>query len=234
MTSAIVKTPNWTYYQPPGLNTIADTALGYQWLQNMRPGASQFTAGYLQGAGLQPNASGLSGFSRYLGKGKIPLIDPLSKGARIGGILGRATPYMPAVGNVLEGDLVGAGLSAGGAMAGAAIGSVIPVIGTGAGAKIGGMVGEPLGKGVARLAGGAVGIDPRNPLSGPDWSLGPIALTPYAKTKKQTKRAVELAKLQMPLYNEIADRQSRRDQALQSLADAGSIISNVYSNNPYR
>ena len=96
------------------------------------------------------------------------------------------------------------------------------------------MQGEPVIGGALKLAGGAIGIDPRNPLSGPDWSLGPLALTPYAKTKKQTKRAVELAKLQMPLYNEIADRQLRRDQSLQSLADAGTIISNVYSSNPYR
>ena len=142
-----------------------------------------------------------------------------------GKLLGRATPYMPAIGNVLEGDLVGAGASAGGALAGAAIGSVVPVIGTGAGAIIGGMLGEPVARGVGKLAGGVVGIDASNPLSGPDWSVGPLALTPYARTKKQVKKAIELQNLHLPLYNKIADQQLKRQMALQSLG----IVDNALS-----
>ena len=157
------------------------------------------------------------------------VINPASRSFRYGAIGGRALPWLPVATNVLEGDLGGAAQSGIGGVVGGVLTGGNPL-----GIAAGTMLGEPIIGGALKLAGGAVGIDSRNPLSGPDWSLGPLALTPYAKTKKQTKRAVELAKLQMPLYNEIADRQSRRDQALQSLADAGSIISNVYSNNPYR
>jgi len=205
------------------------------------PMSGRFAGGYLQGANLLPTASGLSGSTRLLGAGRLPagraLINPvtgnLGKAAMAGKFLGRATPYMPAIGNVLEGDLVGAGASAGGALAGAAIGSVVPVIGTGAGAIIGGMVGEPIVKGAGRLASGLVGINPGDPLSGPDWNLGPFALTPYAKTKKRTKRGVELAKLQLPLYNEIANEALNRQLQRDQLAQVGSLINNVYSNNPY-
>jgi hypothetical protein len=105
--------------------------------------------------------------------------------------------------------------------------------GPGLGTAIGATLGEPVIKGGINLAGRAIGIDPNNPLSGPDWSLGPLALTPYARTKKQTKKAIELAKLQLPLYDEIADKDLRRQQSLQSLADAGALIRGIYANNPY-
>ncbi len=64
------------------------------------------------------------------------------------------------------------------------------------------MVGEPVVRGGMKIAGGLFGIDPSNPLSGPDWSIpipgggtaNDIALTPYAKTKKNLQRAIELEK----------------------------------------
>jgi hypothetical protein len=157
------------------------------------------------------------------------VVNPASRAFKYGAIGGRALPWLPVATNVLEGDLGGAAYSGIGGVVGGVLTGGNPL-----GIAAGTMLGEPIIGGAVKLAGGAVGIDPNNPLSGPDWSLGPLALTPYAKTKKQTKRAVELAKLQMPLYNEIADNQARRDQDLQSLANVGNIISNVYSNNPYR
>jgi hypothetical protein len=209
----------------------ASQGLGYATdaLTMVGPMSGRFAGGYLQGANLLPTASGLSGASKFVGAGGLPtgkaLINPvtgkLGKAAMAGKLLGRATPYMPAIGNVLEGDLVGAG----GALAGAAIGSVVPVIGTGAGAIIGGMLGEPVARGVGKLAGGVVGIDASNPLSGPDWSVGPLALTPYARTKKQVKKAIELQNLHLPLYNKIADQQLKRQMALQSLG----IVDNALS-----
>ena len=67
--------------------------------------------------------------------------------------------------------------------------ALIPI--PGVGAVVGGLVGSQVGQGITRgaqrLAGSVVGIDPSDPLSGPDWNLGGIALTPYAKTKKRTK-----------------------------------------------
>ena len=116
------------------------------------------------------------------------------KTARFGRILGRATPYMPAIGNVLDGDPVGAGASATGALIGSTFGPW--------GAIAGGMVGEPIIKGGMKLASGLMGIDPNNPLSGPDWSIpipgggtdNDIPISPFAKTKKNLKRAIELEK----------------------------------------
>lgn len=203
----------------------ASQGLGYaaDALTAVGPMSGRFAGGYLQGANLLPTASGLSGATRYLGASNLPtgtaLINPvtgkLGKAAMAGKLLGRVTPYMPAIGNVLEGDLVGAGASALGAKAGAVIGTgLLPGIGTGAGAIIGGMLGEPIVKGVGRLAGGVVGINPGDPLSGPDISLGPFAVTPYAKTKKRVKRSIELAKMQLPLWNQMQEQELGRAMAL--------------------
>ena len=147
---------------------------------------------------------------------------------------GKALPWLPVAGNVLEGDLAGAGLSAGGALAGGAIGGILlPGVGAPIGATIGGMLGEPVGKGVVKLAGGLMGIDPNNPLSGPDISIFGKPLSPYAKTKKQQKRAIELAELRMPLYNKIMDKQLAREMQMQQADNISQSIRNVYSTNPY-
>lgn len=50
---------------------------------------------------------------------------------------------------------------------------------------------------------------------------------------KRTKRGIELAKMQLPLYNEIADKALNRQLQRDQLAQVGSLITNVYSNNPY-
>jgi len=157
-----------------------------------------------------------------------PLVSPGTRAFKLGRLGGRALPFLPVAANVLEGDLGGAAQSG--------IGGVIGGVLTGGnplGIAAGTMLGEPVIGGITRLAGGAVGIDPSNPLSGPDWSLGPLALTPYARNKKQTEKAIKLAKLQLPLYDEIADKDLRRQQSLQSLADAGALIRGIYANNPY-
>ena len=113
------------------------------------------------------------------------------------------------------------------------LGAPLGPLGVAGGAWLGSTVGSGLTKGAANLAGGLIGIDPNDPLSGPDWNLGPLALTPYAKTKKRTKRGIELAKMQLPLYNEIADKALNRQLQRDQLAQVGSLITNVYSNNPY-
>ena len=220
-TLSTIRNPNFTYYNPqqgfgPGVHDFVNTlGMGagnaYRWTQ---PRGVNAYAGLRQGLNV-PMA-------------KLPVgANIASKAFRYGKLGGAALPWLPVAGNVLEGDLGGVGAS----LAGGAIGTLIG--GPGLGTAIGATLGEPVIKGGINLAGRFVGINPNNPLSGPDWSLGPLALTPYARTKKQTKKAVELAKLQMPLYDEIADKDLRRQQSLQALADAGALIRGVYANNPY-
>jgi len=146
---------------------------------NVKPGV--FLENYLGPQGLNVRAK--------------PALTTAGKTAKYGRFLGKATPYMPAIGNILEGDPLGAASSAAGVVGGTFLGGPV-------GGIIGGMVGEPIVRGGMKIAGGLMGIDAKNPLSGPDWSV-PIlgggtandwALTPYAKTKKSLERAIELEK----------------------------------------
>jgi len=162
-------------------------------------------------------------------------------GAKIGGsglvaMGSRRIPLIAGGIQALSGDPVGGIGTAGGGVAGAMIGqALIPI--PGVGAVVGGLVGSQLGQGIARgtqrLAGGLVGIDASDPLSGPDWNLGGIALTPYAKTKKRTKRGLEIARMQLPLYNEIANKELERKMKRDSLQQTSQMVSNILSNNPY-
>tara|TARA_R100000234_G_scaffold92701_1_gene60958 strand:- start:4851 stop:5468 length:618 start_codon:yes stop_codon:yes gene_type:complete len=162
-------------------------------------------------------------------------------GARIGGsglvaMGSRRIPLIAGGLQALTGDPVGGLGTAGGGVAGAMIGqALIPI--PGVGAVVGGLVGSQVGQGITRgaqrLAGNVVGIDPTDPLSGPDWNLGGIALTPYAKTKKRTKRGLEIANMQLPLYNEIANKELERKMKRDSLQQTSQIVSNIYSSNPY-
>ena len=145
----------------------------------------------------------------------------------------RRIPVLAGVLQGLGGDPIGGIGTAGGGIVGGMLGAPLGPLGVAGGAWLGSTIGSGLTKGAANLAGGVVGIDPNDPLSGPDWNLGPFALTPYAKTKKRTKRGIELAKLQLPLYNEIADKALNRQLQRDQLAQVGSLITNVYSNNPY-
>ena len=146
---------------------------------NVKPSANVFAQNYMQGLGLN----------------KTNPVTTVGKAARYGKFLGSATPYLPAIGNILEGDLVGGGASAAGVVAGTALGGPV-------GGIIGGMVGEPIVKGGIKIAGGLFGMDANNPLSGPDWSIpipgggtdNDIPISPFAKTKKNLKRAIELEK----------------------------------------
>jgi len=179
------------------------------------------------------NVRGIAGLAPGVA-GAVPKSAVLRGGMNVARMGSRRIPILAGGLQALGGDPIGGIGTAGGGIIGGMLGAPLGPLGVAGGAYLGSMVGSGLTKGAARLAGGAIGIDPNDPLSGPDWNLGPLALTPYAKTKKRTKRGIEIAKMQLPLYNEIADRQLERDSALQSLADVGSIISNVYSSNPYR
>ena len=162
-------------------------------------------------------------------------------GARIGGsglvsMGSRRIPLIAGGIQALSGDPVGGLGTAGGGVAGAMIGqALIPIPGVGAvvGSVIGSQLGQGIARGTQRLAGGLVGIDPSDPLSGPDWNVGGIALTPYAKTKKRTKRGLEIARMQLPLYNEIANKELERKMKRDSLQQTSQMVSSILSNNPY-
>ena len=145
----------------------------------------------------------------------------------------RRIPVLAGGLQALGGDPIGGIGTAGGGIIGGMLGAPLGPLGVAGGAWLGSTVGSGLAKGAVNLAGGVVGIDPNDPLSGPDWNIAGFPVTPYAKTKKRTKRGVELAKLQLPLYNEIANEALNRQLQRDQLAQVGSLINNVYSNNPY-
>lgn len=178
----------------------------------------------------QPRAlNAYGGFRQGFNLGVPQGVNKASKAFTYGSRLARGIPYLPAAGNLLEGDLAGAGMSAAGVLAGTAIGGPV-------GGVVGGMFGEPVIRGTGKLVGGVIGgvSDWSDPLSGKDMSILGIPLTPYAKTKNKQRKALELAEMRMPLYNKIAQAETQRNMALNSVNNAGQIISNVYSTNPFR
>jgi|GEM_PF-5432765 len=137
----------------------------------------------------------------------------------------RRLPILAGGIQALSGDVAGGVGTAGGGIAGGAIGGVLTG-GNPLGIMAGSWIGSSLGSGLAQ---GITGLDPNNPLAGPDWNLGPIALTPYARTKKDLKKQMKLAEMQLPLYNKIADKNLERQLVSQTLATTGQML----SNNPY-
>jgi len=137
----------------------------------------------------------------------------------------------------LGGDPIGGVGTAAGGFAGAALGAkagaaLAPVTGglsVPVGAVLGGMIGGGLGQSTTR---GLAGIDVNNPLTGPDISLGPIPLTPYAKTKKSVARAAELEALRMkellPIMEKARQQQFQRDLIGTQVQMAGQLLGNIY------
>ena len=178
------------------------------------------------------NVRGLAGLGPGVA-GAVPKSAVMGGAMNVARMGSRRIPVFAGVLQGLSGDPIGGIGTAGGGIVGGMLGAPLGPLGIAAGSYLGSTVGSGLAKGAVNLAGGVVGINPNDPLSGPDWNLGPFALTPYAKTKKRTKRGIELAKLQLPLYNEIADKALDRQLQRDQLAQVGSLITNVYSNNPY-
>ena len=124
------------------------------------------------------------------------------------------------------GGVVGAKL---GAKAGLALAPVTGGLSVPIGAVLGGMVGGGLGQSTTR---GLAGIDVNNPLTGPDFSLGPIPLSQYAKTKKSVERAAELEALRMkellPIMEKARQQQFQRDLIGSQMQMAGQLLGNIY------
>ena len=124
------------------------------------------------------------------------------------------------------GGVVGAKL---GAKAGLALAPVTGGLSVPIGAVLGGMIGGGLGQSTTR---GLAGIDVNNPLTGPDFSLGPIPLSQYAKTKKSVERAAELEALRMkellPIMEKARQQQFQRDLIGSQMQMAGQLLGNIY------
>jgi hypothetical protein len=133
----------------------------------------------------------------------------------------------------LSGDPIGGvGTAAGGfggALAGAKAGAFLGPKGALIGGLIGGTVGGNIGQGLTRAV---TGIDVNNPLTGPDISLGPIPLTPYAKTKKGVERAAKLEALRLkellPIMEKARQQQFQRDLVTGQMQMAGQLLGNIY------
>ena len=161
--------------------------------------------------------------------GMTGVTGPVSQAAMRQGAMGiakmgsRRLPVLAGVMQAAGGDFAGGVGTAGGGIAGGVLGGMV---GGPVGALAGSWLGSSLGSGLGQKI---TGFDPNNPLAGPDWNLGPIALTPYAKTKKNLKKQMKLAEMQLPLYNKIADKNLERQLVSQTLASTGQLL----SNNPY-
>ena len=193
-----------------------------------------FTYEMLMGGVQKPNQwinKGLTGFfpkTANVAKHGIP------QGAlRVARLGGRRIPLLAGGIQALSGDPIGGIGTAGGGIIGGMLGAPLGPVGIAAGSMIGSSIGSGLAKGTANAVGGVVGIDPNNPLSGPDWNLGPFALTPYAKTKKATKRGIELARMQMPLYDEIENKANERLMQRDMLQQRAQLVSNILTSSPY-
>ena len=185
--------------------------------------------------GLFPRTAAASAGVPAAGYGAIPLSQSaLTKGAM--GVARMGTRRLPLAAGILQtlgGDPIGGVGTAGGGFAGAALGAKLGMpfgpVGVAAGGLIGGTLGGGLGQGLTRAV---TGIDVNNPLTGPDISLGPIPLTPYAKTKKGVKRAAELEALRMkellPIMEKARQQQFQRDLIGTQVQMAGQLLGNIY------
>ena len=186
--------------------------------------------------GLFPRTAAASAGVPAAGYGAIPLSQSaLTKGAM--GVARMGTRRLPLLAGGLQalgGDPIGGVGTAGGGFDGAALGAKLGMpfgpIGVAAGGLIGGAVGGGLGQGLTRTV---TGIDVNNPLTGPDISLGPIPLTPYAKTKKGVERAAELEALRMkellPIMEKARQQQFQRDLIGTQVQMAGQLLGNIYT-----
>ena len=185
--------------------------------------------------GLFPRTAAASAGVPAAGYGAIPLSQSaLTKGAM--GVARMGTRRLPLLAGGLQalgGDPIGGVGTAGGGFAGAALGAKLGMpfgpLGVAAGGLIGGSLGGGLGQGLTRTV---TGIDVNNPLTGPDISLGPIPLTPYAKTKKGVERAAELEALRMkellPIMEKARQQQFQRDLIGTQVQMAGQLLGNIY------
>ena len=147
---------------------------------------------------------------------------------------GKALPWLPVAGNVLEGDLVGTASSVGGGLIGGAL-----TLGNPWGIAAGAALGEPIVRGGINLAAGIAGMDPNDPLSGPDWRIpipggkdpdgrdNDIAITPYAKYLKREGREFDAIRRQYerlaPIREELRQADLSRQMQVAAMGQMGQM-----------
>jgi len=144
---------------------------------------------------------------------------------------GKALPWLPVAGNVLEGDVVGTAAS----VAGGVLGIPLGPWGIAAGAALG----EPIVKGGINMAAGVMGMDPNDPLSGPDWRIpipggkdpdgrdNDIPITPYAKYLKREGREFDAVRRQYermaPIREELRQADLSRQMQVAAMGQMGQM-----------
>jgi hypothetical protein len=165
---------------------------------------------------------GLQG-ANLLNAKKAANIAKMKPGIRIaGGWLGRRAPLIGATLDLAAGDP----LAATGTLAGGTIGGIL---GGPVGAVVGSTIGAPIVKGGRQILSPIFG-DPNDPLSGKDWSIGGMPLTPYARTKKQMEKRRDLAlEFQLPLMEKINNAQFEREMKMAKLGMMQNMMSSTNS-----
>ena len=131
----------------------------------------------------------------------------------------RRVPFLGAGLDLAAGDPLGAA----GTLAGGAIGSFAGPVGT----VVGSMIGGTVLKGGRQLLSPIFG-DPSDPLSGRDWSIGGMPITPYAKTKRSMEKQAKLyADIQLPLMEQINNAQFEREMRMARLGMAQNLMSST-------
>ena len=170
--------------------------------------------------------------AQIIPQAKIALASPRLAGALSLG--GKALPWLPVAGNVLEGDLVGTASSVGGGLIGGAL-----TLGNPWGIAAGAALGEPIVRGGINLAAGIAGMDPNDPLSGPDWRIpwpggkdpdgrdNDIAITPYAKYLKREGREFDAVRRQYerlaPIREELRQADLSRQMQVAAMGQMGQM-----------
>jgi len=153
---------------------------------------------------------------------KAAKIAGIKAGGKIAGKwAARRVPFLGAGLDLAAGDPLGAA----GTLAGGAIGSLAGPVGT----VVGSMVGGTVLKGGRQLLSPIFG-DPNDPLSGRDWSIGGMPLTPYARTKNQMEKRKDLAlEFQLPLMEKINNAQFEREMKMAKLGMLQNMMSSTNS-----
>ena len=105
---------------------------------------------------------------------------------------------------------------------------------------LGSMVGGAILKGGRQILSPIFG-DPNDPLSGRDWSIGGMPITPYAKTKRTMEKQAKLyTDIQLPLMEQINNAQFQREMRMARLgmmqnmmSSTNQLMSQAYSSSSY-
>ena len=216
---------------PKGLKGASQVAQGTGMgaLQWMAPNASKEAA--VRGFGAARNVIKAGGGLKALAG---PGGTALRQSARVAGIkpairvagrfAGRRVPLIGAGLDLAAGDPLGAT----GTLAGGAIGGAL-TLGNPVGIAVGSMVGGPILKGGRQMLSPIFG-DPNDPLSGRDWSIGGMPITPYAKTKRSMEKQAKLyADIQLPLMEQINNAQFEREMKMAKLGMMQNMMSSTNS-----